>query len=99
MGRVDVEVRKGSIGCDVWVVGVSWARREMMFRGSFRNSFLGHSSSHSVLVRPVNSWGALGLEMDGTRFFFHQNGVELRLSVTTPYYTKLKRLHNVVLCH
>jgi hypothetical protein len=41
MGRLDVEVRRGSIGCHVWVVGVLWACKYMMFRGCFRNSFFG----------------------------------------------------------
>jgi hypothetical protein len=41
MGRLDVEVRRGSIGCHAWVVGVLWACKYMMFRGCFRNSFFG----------------------------------------------------------
>ena len=49
----------------VVMCGLWWVSR-LMFRGCFRNSFLGHSSSHSVLVRPMNSsLGAWG----GTRFF------------------------------
>ncbi len=40
----------------VVMCGLWWVCR-LMFRGCFRNSFLGHSSSHSVLVRPMNSWG------------------------------------------
>jgi hypothetical protein len=62
---IDVEVRTGLIGCDVQCVGrllVPPRSRKMMFRGCFRNSFLGHSWSHLVLVRPVNSWG-LGREV------------------------------------
>jgi hypothetical protein len=42
MGRLDVEVRRGSIGCHAWRgLLVSWARKYMMFRGCFRNSFFG----------------------------------------------------------
>jgi hypothetical protein len=68
MGRADVEVRTGSISCDVWVLGACLARPPIDdVSRSFRNSFLGHSSSHSVLVRPVNSWG---FWMEGTIPFF-----------------------------
>lgn len=48
MGRVEVEVRKGSIGQGSVVCVVCGC---LGLRGCFRNSFLGHSSSHSV---PVN---------------------------------------------
>jgi hypothetical protein len=77
MGRVDVEVRKGSIRCDVWVVGVLGSPREddVSRLGSFFQS----------LVRPVNSlgaWGGAWVWM--VPVSFHQNGVGLRLCVTTP---------------
>jgi hypothetical protein len=67
MGRVDVEVRKGSVGCDVWVVGVLGSPRDdgsRMFPkfvfGSFFQSF-GVSLSGDYFLG--------GLGMDGTRFF------------------------------
>ena len=41
---------KFALGRSVVMGGVWWVSR-LMFRGCFRNSFLGHSSSHSVLVR------------------------------------------------
>jgi hypothetical protein len=60
MGRVDVEVRKGSIGCDVWVVGVLGSPRDDVSQkfpkfvfGSFFRSF-GDSPSGEFL-------GGLGL--------------------------------------
>jgi hypothetical protein len=46
MGRVDVEVRKGSIRCDVWVVGVLGSPREDDVSRKFPKFVWGHSSSH-----------------------------------------------------
>jgi hypothetical protein len=71
---VDVEVRKGSIGCDVWVVGVLGSPRDDVSRkfpkfvfGSFFQSF-GVSPSGKFLG------GLMGLGMDGTRFFSSKRG-------------------------
>jgi hypothetical protein len=68
---------KGSIVCDVWVVGVLCSPRDDVSRkfpkfvfGSFFLSF-GVSPSGK---RPVNSSGAWGLGMEGTRFFSSKRG-------------------------
>jgi hypothetical protein len=60
MGCLDVEVRRGSIGCHAWVVGVLGSPIHVMFRGCFRNSFFG-SFFESFSVSPsgqfLRAWG------------------------------------------